>query len=365
MTVPDEYTNALNALKAYRTKILTDLVGGRVIAGLEAGHDSMLKYGNIVDGLNVVPYLMGYIRHRVVALKFKGKDIGLGSLRDISADYIGKEAPYPTTPPYEQTQRNLPQVDYFLYTPLYDIELLDKTNVATLQSALLVQADSGTFRETPDIENALYDYYIVYPNRRRRNKWSITNPTPPFTGMTKISGDHVRCLRELVKDGTYEHYLYGIVIWLDGTLEKETGTEDTVAFATYFWKQLNAPDTYVNIVGQRLPVAVGGLWGSMKYEFAVRGFGQISTQLDEDAPTEDVWINTFKLTIQVNDEAKGHTVPAVGEYKHPAGFGVQVTAYPHATFSFDHWERDGVTVSEINPYSIAMYKDFTLKAVFV
>ena len=365
MSVPPEYTTALTNLKAYRAKILNDLVGARVIAGLDASHDSMTKFSGTIDGLSVTPYMFSQVRQKVLALKFKTLDVGSGTIAQVKADYIADKTLYPLSPPYAVPQRPLPSVDVFAYVPVTDLDLLDSANVSSLQSALLVQADSGTFRETPDMQNALYDYYIVYPNQRRRNTYALTNPTPPFAEMTKISGEHVRCLRELVKAGTYEHYLYGIVIWLDGSLEKATGLFDTCAFATGFWKEAGAPDTYVNIVGQRLPVTVGGLWGAMKYEFAVRGFGMICTGITEDEPIEITWKNTFKLTIEVSDPAHGYTTPAVGEYEHEAGFGVQVTAYPESGFQFDHWERDGVTVEVANPYSIAMYKDFVLKAVFV
>jgi hypothetical protein len=73
-------------------------------------------------------------------------------------------------------------------------------------------------------------------------------------------------------------------------------------------------------------------------------------------------IITYTLTITTT--AGGTTNPSPGTSTHTAGTLVPVTATPNSGYIFDHWELDGVNVGSVNPYTVTMNKDHTLKAVF-
>jgi hypothetical protein len=73
-------------------------------------------------------------------------------------------------------------------------------------------------------------------------------------------------------------------------------------------------------------------------------------------------IITYTLTITTTDG--GTTDPEPGTYNYTAGSTVQVTAISNVNYVFDHWELDNVDVGSVNPYTVTMDKNHTLKAVF-
>ena len=73
-------------------------------------------------------------------------------------------------------------------------------------------------------------------------------------------------------------------------------------------------------------------------------------------------IITYTLTITTTEG--GTTDPEPGTYNYTAGSTVQVTAISNANYVFDHWELDNVDVGSVNPYTVTMDKNYTLKAVF-
>ena len=73
-------------------------------------------------------------------------------------------------------------------------------------------------------------------------------------------------------------------------------------------------------------------------------------------------IITYTLTITTTEG--GTTDPEPGTYNYTAGSTVQVTAIQNTNYAFDHWELDNVDVGSVNPYTVTMDKNHTLKAVF-
>lgn len=71
---------------------------------------------------------------------------------------------------------------------------------------------------------------------------------------------------------------------------------------------------------------------------------------------------TYSLTITTT--AGGTTNPPPGTYNYTLGSAVQVMAIPSSSCVFDHWELNNVNVGSINPYTVLMDQDHTLKAVF-
>ena len=71
---------------------------------------------------------------------------------------------------------------------------------------------------------------------------------------------------------------------------------------------------------------------------------------------------TYFLTITTT--AEGTTDPASGTYSYTANSLVQVTAIRNTNYVFDHWEPESINVGSVNPYTVPIDKDHTLKAVF-
>jgi hypothetical protein len=71
---------------------------------------------------------------------------------------------------------------------------------------------------------------------------------------------------------------------------------------------------------------------------------------------------THNLTIEATPG--GTTNPAPGTRSYPEGSTVTVTAIPGTGYMLDHWELDGTNVGAVNPITIIMDKDHTLRAIF-
>lgn len=364
MAVPPEYTNALNALKAFRAKILTDLVAGRVIAGLNAGHDSMGKFKDLIDELAVVPYMFGRVKEYALALRFKGMDVGEGSIRRITASYYGTLGLYPMELPYKVPQRLLPKVDTFTYTPVLTVDMAQLPVFANLKSALLMQAEKGLFRDTPDTSDDKYDYYMLSPTVKYRSPWNLDNLIGEYPSVNKINGEFVRCVRQLIDAESYTHYVYTVFIWFDATLEGDAGAIDTMAVAIVPNVGEGAPAQMFSIAGQRLATNALGLYGTIRYEPLARGFVLVAGEAIMQEPPTVVWTGTYNLTMKVNDPLMGTTDPAVGTYQYDAWADVDCLAIPNFGYKFVRWERDDVTCGEDDEYTVWMDKDHILKAIF-
>ena len=97
-----------------------------------------------------------------------------------------------------------------------------------------------------------------------------------------------------------------------------------------------------------------------------RGIGVNAITVHVNAPqtatAHYTQIMTYTLIITTTDG--GTTDPEPGTYTYAAGFIVQVTAISNANYIFDHWELDNVDVGSVNPCTVTMDKNHTLKAVF-
>ena len=367
MSVPEEYTNALANLKAFRTKVLQDLVGARVVAGLDANHESMLKYKGLIENLNVVPYVFARVRESALALKLKGLDVGSGEINKIVARYTGDLADYPMTPPFAVPQRKLPQVDVYIYETIKDIDLLKQTDMAQMKSFILLQAPSDTFEETPDAENAFYDYYAYYPNDRRKGEWTIVGLIPEITDWTTIRGEQTWFVRALTPKGETDDVWYYLLLFLEASIYSATAhMENPPVIAWHPEYTLTRPAVTLSIAGQHIPSTEFGVYCNVitKDQPFLLGFQYISTDLTQ-VSMDVVWINEWTLTMKVEPEGAGTTDPVVGDHIYQAKYAVGCHAYPETGWVFDHWERDGVNKGSAIPTSVTMYKDYEMKAVFV
>jgi len=102
------YNQAVQMLKDFRQRILSDLVSARVNARLDASHDTMQKYLRLLDRISIVPYIFGRIREHALALRINGNDIGSGEMRKITAKYSGTTVDYPLSKEPVVSYRKLP-----------------------------------------------------------------------------------------------------------------------------------------------------------------------------------------------------------------------------------------------------------------
>jgi hypothetical protein len=72
----------------------------------------------------------------------------------------------------------------------------------------------------------------------------------------------------------------------------------------------------------------------------------------------------IRYTLTITTTGGGTTVPEPGTYTYVANATVQVTAIPNPNYVFDHWELDNVDIGSVNPHSVTMDTNHTLKAVF-
>jgi len=373
MPVPPEYTDARNALIAFRTKVLTDLVGGRVVAGLDANHQSMLKYKGIVDGLTITPYLFGRIKEYALALKFKNMDVGTGELRHVKGEYTGKLAEYPLQEPFNVPQRKLPQVDYFVFDVIKDLDLLRRTNVASIKSFIIIQVPSGTFDDTPDAENAIYDYYNMYPNMKYRGRYEVVDIVPGTYVYDYFRGERIDFRRKLQKKGTYDNYEY----WLDLFMDISTyriGVECESYGLMVWWGQPDdAPDITLNVCGQGMPTkftinGVGygtGVWLQDFRQNSVFGYFRFCRTLIESEAIA-TWNNVWDIHVTVNDKTMGTTepIPPDETAEVQALSSLTLKGLPNAGYKVKHWKRDGLIVTTSPNYELWVNKDYEMECVF-
>jgi len=373
MSVPVEYTNAKARLQRFREDILAELVGGRVKAGLDSAHAGMQKYSKVVQALSVTPYLFGEVHRKAVALKMKGLDIGAGKVRGVRSDFKLGEVDYPLQPPLNQPKRKLPQVDVFVYSPLTDLELLEKTNVSSLKSFILLQADSGTFEDTPHAENAVYDYYEFIPCKKWRGEWLLSGGVGWFSTYKHLKGEKTLLVCELVKKGTMTDVWYHIDVWIDATIFDDTNNERIIPLMYHPHPHDTAPAVVFSLAGQRVDHTQKAVYASGVAEtryFGMQpnpaGFMKVANDMSTEGGGEiAVWHNVFDIMVLVNDLAMGTTDPLPDKtYKVEYGGMIVITGYPNSGYKVDHWERDGVTVFTGNPYGYFPDRDRVIKCVF-
>lgn len=374
MPVPPEYTEAITNLKAFRTKILNDLVGARIIAGLNASHDSMQKYKDKIDGLSITPYLFGRIREYALALKFKGMDLDIGEIRRIGASWTGNVTDYPLNPPYNIPQRPLMPVDVFAYTPVTDIDLLDKMSQANLKSYIVLQCPHDTFNETPDIENASYEYYCFFPVQKYRGGWVLTNPFSTFVAYHHLKGERTLMWLQLTEKSSGDVVDFLVNVWLDAIVHNDSADEFGVPVTWETSTTKEVANTILVVAGHRSPHAYLGLWvgGFAKgqqpwaYQNLLVSEWRVADgwTLDIGGETE-VWKNTFDVSVTVNDLSMGDTNPVSGtEDKRVFGTDWNITAIPKAGYTVDHWKRNGTNVGGGLTYSHTVRRDESVYCVF-
>ena len=364
---PTEYTAAKAALVAFRQKILADLVGARIVAGLDANHESMLKYSGLIDNLSIVPYVFGVVREKALALKLKDTDVDIGMLTKIDAEYTGGLGLYPLNPPYQVPQRQLPQVDVYLYDMVKDIDLLRQTDMSSLQSFLLLQCASGTFLEAPDAENVYYDYYIIFAQSRRDSVIAPSAQHAPFSDWVTVKGVETHFYRKLTATGQTDYIWYHFYLLMDAGVYADTTLYDTPPVILMHPTFTNSrPTITMSIAGQGILSTNFGIFATptAKDRPRIIGFQKIADAWTWTS-SDTLWKNEWDITIVVEPEVGGTTTPPVGDYVWQSLSDHDITAFPSGGYAFDHWEFDDVDKGSANPISHETFKSQRIKAVFV
>ena len=361
MSYPEEYTDAYDDLILFRDKILEDLVGARVKALLDAGHDTMGKYKAQLDALGVEVTLFNAFRRRALVFKLHDKDLGDGGGYFVEGQYLQPMAKYPMFPPYLVTQRNLPQVDIFSYTARTEVDIKEMSGGAQLQGVVTLQVDSDDFLETPDAENALYDFYFLYPLIQRDAKFT---PTDAMHGVQSWKGIGTQMVREIHRASDSVKCVFFAEMFFDAIVNWAVGDDSPVLVTSRFSPQYATPVTTLVLSQYRIHSDKKGIWMTLKGIVPSLGWFQVGTGLSLIEEEKVVWRNHFDVTISVNMSTWGTTVPAPNDYVYEADHNLIVTAYPEDGYEVDHWELDGVTVDTGVQYGFFVRKPCEIKVVF-
>jgi len=367
------YEEAKSKLQSFRSKILNDMVGARVKAMLDARHDAMLKYKNVIQNLDIKYGLLMNINRYLLQFKINSKDLGQGLHAEASVNYTGDLTFYPSSSPFNVERRELPTVDIFRFTPRTGIETLEYAFAGHQSAAFVIETKGhGIFAEQPDVSNALNDYYYLYPQFRQHGKWEMTGVVTIIgvRGNLKVKyifGELLRLSRLLTDAETGEHKLLGVNVWVESTGEDDTGNRFYVltVFRGVSFSELSGKGNYC-VLGKRVTFdnsRVYSVYSALETYPPTLVVGEGINEIPGEPPVE-VWRNKFKVHVQVNDETMGTTTPEPGEYTQDASSEFSVTATPYTGYKLDYWEVDGVNWGDTNPISVIIDKDKTIKAVF-
>lgn len=364
MTEPVEYTDARNSLVEFRKKIFGEQVSGRIKALLDANHETLEKYSDVINGLSVVPYMFGVVKQKALALRLSAKDVGEGEVRQAKLSYnIGKGS-YPITAPFNVAQRVLPEVDQFVYTPPTDLGLIEKSNEQMWSNLFVLQCTKGMFIEVADVTNVHYDYYKLRPVGRCKFDVPLLSGKPEFTAWDELDGEATFLVRELTKVGETVRKTYEFYVLVDGNYHNTDNTLGVVAIALIVVKDTESKTSIIlSAGGKRVETNDVGVFACFNTEAKEKGWAK--THDDYGTITKVVvWANPVKLTIAVNDPVMGTTSPVPAEYDKLSIDEVLVTGSPYSGYAIKNWELDGGQYPASDTFLVKCYSDRVLTCVF-
>ena len=358
------YNQAVQMLRDFRQRILSDLVSARVNARLDASHDTMQKYLRLLDRISIVPYIFGRIREHALALRINGVDIGSGEMRKITAKYTGGLANYPLKPPLNVPSRNLPQVDVFRFTPPTLSLISEKTSEELWGNYFILQCNRGSHKETPDVQNVFFDYYKLRPVGRAYFELSLSNQTAGYEDYSSVKGEATVIARSVTPQTDSIIHDYVFYVFLDADFFGSSGKIETVPVVFVITNEsAGNPQLTVMAGGKRLFTNVVGVYAGWLENGQFIGWTKVAGGYAE-VVKHVTWASESELTIEVNDESYGTTNPPPNVYKHKALDEVTVTAIPNSGYSVENWILDGVMYAGTDSFTVRMYNDHVLKCIF-
>jgi len=363
-TAPSEYIDAYNKLITFRQKVWNELVAGRVKAILETNHETLSRYGIVIDDLSIVPQMFGNVKQKALALKLGNNDVGTGDIKQIKSTFAIGKADYPLSSPSSVPQRLLPQVDVFLYTPPTDLEMIEKTNEQTWANLFILQGDSKQFKEVADAENVFFDYYKFKPVGRCKVEIALSSPKPEFTEWTKITGEATILIRSVTPKDTTVVKDYDIYVLIDANYHSSLNEVGVVPLSILITDACAGNPACILIAGgKRLQTTDKGLFSQWVAESQVVGWTKTHDAYSITIQTV-LWANISVFVLSVNDTMMGTTSPAPATYNKKSVDEVTVTAQPYTGYSVKNWELDGVQFPASDTFVIKMYRDHSLMCVF-
>jgi len=358
------YTETVQMLKSFRQRILSDLVSARVNARIDASHDTMQKYSQLLDRISIVPYIFGRIREHALALRIKGYDIGTGEMRKITAQYAGTTVDYPLSKEPVIPYRKLPQVDVFRYHAPTITSIAEISSEEMWGSYFTLQVNRGSHKETPDIQNAFFDYYKLRPVGRAYIELTLSDQVAGFESYTTLKGEATILARTVTpqKDSIVHDYIF--YVFLDGDFFGTSGKIESVpcVFVVTSESAMN-PKLTVMAGGKRIFTDAVGIYAGWVTNGQFVGWTKVAGGYTEDIK-DITWASMSKLTIEVNDPLMGTTDPAPDVHEYKALEEEIVTAIPNAGYAVQYWELDGVTYPASDTFTVKMYRDHVLKCIF-
>lgn len=363
---PSEYDIVSQKLKSFRQTVFNDLVGGRVKARLDAEHETMQRYKSVVQNLEVVPLLFGRVMDKALQLQLKGLNVGAGALLKVKGFYTGSKKAYPYKEPFKVPQRELPQVDVYLYQVFMDLDKLKTLGVGSLQQFIMVQCEKDTFLEQPNAENVYYDYYVMWAQYKVTGRFELIDVDKTYPDLKYVEGEYTRFSRDLHFGEPPQFARYELFLFTDAHYESDTEVVGISNVMAWIAKKLNGtPDVIISIAGHNTPISYYGVWCEVVSPAMVQ-----TTRWDKVArnimaiESELTWYNSFKLEKVVTPEGAGSIefIPEMPEYQ--SWKAIQALAHPASGYVFDHWELDNVFYSTDNPCTIQCNAPYTVKAVF-
>lgn len=362
--LPPEYTEVINKIKSFRSKIFDTIVSGRVKAVLDANHETLNKYKSIVEGLSIMPYMIDVLTRKALAFRFGDTDIGSGKIAQSKVRYNAGLALYPIFSPPKVPLRSLPQVDVFVYTPPSDLELVEKGNEKLWGNLFVIQCDRHKFVEVPDVSNVSFDFYTMRPVARGRFKAELLYPQTGFDTWQYVYGEMVILHRALTPVGSDMAYDYFIFVFVDGNVSTSTGEVNIIPLIIIVTRSTaNNPKVVLVCGGQRLLNTDEGVFCGWVAEGQFVGFTKTHGG-HNPVSYDEIWYGTSKFDLRVNNPAYGTTNPSPKVYTKKTTDITTVYAMPNSGYSLKCWDLDGVDFPPSSSFSLYHFRDHILTCVF-
>jgi hypothetical protein len=356
-----EFAEAMSALLAFRQKIFNNLVSGRVKAKLNANHETLQRYADVIDSLTIAPYLIDNVKQKALALQLGVNNIGTGKISQAKLSYVGATENYPKTldsqVPTGASGRLLPAVSTFVMHQTDALSVVEASNAATWGNLFCVQSGSGGLSDSPNLSNSFYDYYAFSPVGRFRCNCVLTSGRGEFKKYSSINGEATQLV---ASSGGYTIYVI-----VDGHfVSSDQNTIAVVPMAVVIPAQPSGAGSVTFLcAGKHVQSDDTGLFVSFAMEGQKYGFCKTHDGVSISSGGT-VWTNKTTLTVKVNDVALGYTDPAVGSYEKQAVESATITAHPANNCFLDHWTVDGNYAGMLLTITVNMSTNRVVEAIF-
>jgi hypothetical protein len=365
LSVPDKYTEAYDNLVTFRKRIFEQIISGRVKAVLDAGHDTLLKYGDVIDTMSIIPYMFSNVKQKALALKISDLSVGVGEIHQAKATFALTKSSYPITSPPNVPARLLPNVDVFIYTPPSNTEIIEKTTDATWSNLFAIQVTKDAFAEVPDAENVHYDFYQFKPVGRVKVEATLSSAKPEFSVWNKLTGEATLLARELtlISDGLRK--IYEMYVFVDANYHStgnEVGVMPLCCLLTD--AMYSSPVQVLSVGGKRIQSTEKGAFAGWNLSGREMGFTKTHDGYTVTSSTVLV-AKDVQLKIDVNDIVYGTTDPVPDTYTKKTTDEVNIHGLPNVGYTILRWILDGINYPTADYFLVKCYTEHDVLCEFI